>query len=190
MRRILLAASVLILTGCNSGTMTVTKYDGATGRSETETYSKYYDAGDWVVPGKVGISVVVDHEKTVVPVVHGIQQSLGALGPEDAVARGKVTIYSWNPTGTRESIRVFEVVSGQSKIALKGKEVPLEPRSRTGSEVGYLEIFNYATEIPVQIRCESNGAEKVLSLTLKRRTHEELRRYFGPQGKPPYPWIQ
>lgn len=66
----------------------------------------------------------------------------------------------------------------------------LEPRSRTGGEVGYLEIFNYATAIPVLIRCESNRVEKILSLTLQRRTREELSRYFSPKGKPPYLWIQ
>jgi|GEM_PF-7083611 hypothetical protein len=61
--------------------MTVRTYDGATGKSETTQYSKYYDAGDWIIEGKLGMSVVVDHEKKNIPVLHGLQRSIGALGP-------------------------------------------------------------------------------------------------------------
>jgi hypothetical protein len=181
-------ALILSLAGCNNGSMTSSAYDGATGKGETKFYSKYYDAGDWISIGEVGLSVVVDHEKTVVPILHGIQTSLGALGPSDLEATGKVTLYNWNASDAKRQVIIKKVTSQQHTIQMKGKPVTLEPRSRSGGEIGSFPIPNYGTEIPVTVTYELDGKPGVLSLKLTRRTHEELKRYFGPNGRPPYPW--
>jgi len=179
---------VLLLAGCNSGSMTVSSYDGTTGKSETRYYSKYYDAGDWISPGEVGLSVVVDHEKTVIPILHGIQTSLGALGPGDLEATGKVSVYNWNTTGAKHQLVIKKVTSGQRTIETLGKTVTLEPKSRSGGEIGSFPISNYGTKIPVTVTYELDGKPGVLNLTLLRRTYDELKQYFSPDGRPPYPW--
>ncbi len=70
---LLMLFGLLVLAGCNSGSMNITSYDGKTGKYETTRYSKYYDAGDWLVKDQVGISIVVEHEKKVIPVLYSIQ---------------------------------------------------------------------------------------------------------------------
>src|SRR5690606_21419039 len=94
----------LALVGCNSGSMTVRSYDSTTGKSEVRNYSKYYDTGAWLVPGKIGVSVVVEHEKKNILMLYSIQQSLGALGPSDLEAAGKVTVYVWNKLDEKQGI--------------------------------------------------------------------------------------
>lgn len=151
-------------------------------------YSKYYDAGDWIIPHHLGMSVVVDHEKTEIPVVHGIQQSIGALGPSDSFANGKVTVYLWNRDRESHRVKILKISSGESVLAPKGIEFVGVEGQRTGGAVGNFQIFNYGTKIPIKIEYEVDGKLAVVELALERRTHEELKRYFGPDGRPPYPW--
>src|SRR3954469_17501592 len=127
---LLLSCLVLALAGCNSGTMVV---DSPSGRT---IYSKYYDAGDWIIPHHLGMSVVVDHEKTEVPVVHGLQQSIGALGPGDSFASGKVTVYLWNRDHEPHRVKILKVSSGDAVLAPQGIEFVGLEGQRTGGEVG------------------------------------------------------
>lgn len=90
-------------------------YNGQTDASTHTVYSKYYDAGVWLIPQRLGMSVVVDHEKSYIPIVSGVQQSLGALGPGDNSANGKVTVYIWSVDTQRHPVKILRVVgSGQT----------------------------------------------------------------------------
>jgi uncharacterized protein YceK len=187
-RFVIILSALLGLAGCSTNSMTVSSYDGATGKAETRYYSKYYDAGDWATKGEIGISVVIDHDKTTVPVLHGLQQSMGALGPGDLEANGKVTIYLWNTTAENREIALRKFTSRPDIIELKGAVNVLPPKSRTGGLIGTIPISNYGTEIPVEVEYAVNGKIETLSLTLARRTYDDLKKYFGPEGTPPYPW--
>lgn len=173
---------VLALAGCNAGSMVV---DSAAGRT---VYSKYYDAGDWLIPHHVGMSVVVDHEKTLIPVVHELQQSIGALGPSDTYATGKVTVYIWSRDRESHRVKILKVSSGEKALAPTNIEFVGVEGQRTGGEVGSFPIFNYGTKIPIKIDYEIDGKPGTMELSLERRTMDDLDKYFGPGGVPPYPW--
>ena len=174
----------LALAGCNTGSMIV---DSSAGRT---VYSKYYDKGDWIIPHHLGMSVVIDHEKTEIPVVRGIQQSMGALGPSDAIAQGKVTVYLWNRDREAHRVRILRIASSESVLTPKNVVFVGAQELRTGGEVGSIEISNYGTKIPIKIEYEIDGKAASKNLTLERRTYDELKKYFGPGGVPPYPWYQ
>lgn len=182
-----LALCLSTLAGCNSGTMSVDSYNARTGQSSHTVYSKYYDAGAWIVPNHLGISVVVDHEKTYVPILHGVQQSFGALTPSDLEATGKVTVYLWNFDAETHSVKIMRVIS-RAQSFTANKVIGAAPKRRTGELVGNLQIGNYGTEIPVTVQYEFNDTRGKVDLTLPRRTYQDLKKYFGPGGKPPYPW--
>ena len=161
--------------------------DSSSGRT---VYSKYYDAGDWLISQHLGMSVVVDHEKTEIPIIHGVQQSIGALGPSDSYANGKVTIYIWNRDRESHQVKIVRVSSRQEVLEPKEKEFVGLEGQRTGGEVGSMQISNYGTEIPIKIEYQLDGKAGQIELTLARRTNDDLKKYFGPGGMPPYPWFQ
>jgi hypothetical protein len=41
---------------------------------------------NWIIPNHLGASVAGDHMKRRIPVVYGVLQSMGALGPGDSDA--------------------------------------------------------------------------------------------------------
>lgn len=168
--------------------MSVDTFDGRTGQSSRAIYSKYYDAGAWLIPKHLGMSVVVDHEKTRIPVASGVQQSLGALGPSDSYANGKVTVYLWNFDDQPHPVKILRVSSGREAFTPNGKVINAVPQQKTGEAVGDLKIFNYGTDMHITVQYELNGKRATTELKLARRTEEELARYFGPNGNPPYPW--
>lgn len=181
----------LVLAGCSPGTMSVYSYDAATRQSSHKLYSKYYDAGAWLLPKHLGLSVVVDHEKTYIPIVSGVQQSLGALGPGDTVANGAVTIYLWNFDAKPRPVKIVRISAPLQALIPNDKIINALPKQKTGAKVGDIQISNYGTEIPVKVKYELNGQEGNIELKLLRRTDQELREYFGASGrKPPYPWYQ
>ena len=183
----LLAISLLTLAGCSSTTMTVDSTD-ATGQSTRKVYAKYYDAASWLAPKHLGLSVVVDHQKTRIPIVSGVQQSLGALGPSDSNANGKVTVYLWNFDSQPHPVTILGVTSGGQSFTPSRKVINALPKQKTGDAVGNFKIFDSGTSIPIKVQYELNGKRATVELKLARRTEEELFRYFGPNGNPPYPW--
>ena len=187
---LLFAFLLFTVAGCSSGTMVVNRYDGVTGESSHTIYTKYYDDGVWLVPKSLGMSVVVDHEKTNIPVVTGVQQSLGALGPGDSYANGKITIYLWNFDSQKRPVNILRVESRGQSLALGGKVIEALPSQRSGGHVGDMQISNYGTEIPITVFYELNGRQASAKLKLQRRTHKQLEEYFGEKGTPPYPWFQ
>lgn len=180
---------VLALAGCNTGTMTSYQYDAKTGQQSRTVYTKYYDAGNWLIPNRLGMSAVVDHEKKVIPVLHRLQQSVGALGPGDSYANGKVSIYIWNRDRVAYQVKIVRVSSRNASFEPKGEIINGVAGLRTGGEVGDIQISNYDTQIPLKIEYEIRGTPGVLELELDRRTDVELKKYFGPGGIPPYPWF-
>ncbi|MDI1249925.1 MAG: hypothetical protein PSV13_13760 [Lacunisphaera sp.] len=183
-----LTLCVLVLAGCNAGTMIRDQYDPKTGERNRTVYSMYYDDGNWIIPHHLGMSVVVDHEKTVIPVVRGIQTSMGALGPSDAYANGKVTVYIWNLDRDAHRVKIVRITSPGAVLEPKEKTFVGVEDERTGGEIGYIQISNYGTQIPLKVDYEINGKPAMMQLTLSRRTAEELEKFFGPNGIPPYPW--
>jgi len=185
----LLIASLFVLSGRSSTTMTDDSYDGRTGKSTHKVYTKYYDAGTWLIPKHLGIVAVVDHEKTRMPIVSGVQQSLGALGPADSYAMGKVTIYIWNFDSQSVPVKILRVTSGSEVITLENGVINALPKTKTGGVAGELKIFDSGTELPIMIEYELNGKRSKINLILPRRTEEDLAKYFGPKnGISPYPW--
>ncbi|HEV7404343.1 MAG TPA: hypothetical protein VGO11_15485 [Chthoniobacteraceae bacterium] len=184
----LLAGLSLAFAGCSSTTMTVDSFNGRTGLSSRKVYSKYYDAAGWLVPKHLGMSVVVDHEKTRIPVVSGVQRSLGALGSGDAYAMGKVTIYLWNFDDQAHPITILRVVSLDKTVTLRQGGMTALPHRKTGGVVARFRIADSGTSMPIKIEYELNGKRSTIDFILARRTEEELARYFGPNGRPPYPW--
>lgn len=178
----------LLLAGCNTGDMISTQYDSTMKNRKTIRYSKYYDAGDWLIKDKVGLSIVIDHEKRVIPVLYSIQRFMGALGPGDMYAKGNVTVCGWNVTEEKHQIQIEKIVSGSCDIQKTGNLVTLEPKSATTGKIGSFSISNFETQIPIEVYYEADGEKGILKLTCMRRTYEDLKKYFGPNSTSPYPW--
>lgn len=181
---VILAA--MLTSGCQQDGMVVTKTkDGVTTRS---TYSKFYDGGVWLIPDKLGFVLAIDHGKKVTPVAHGAAQSLGALGPGDSVAEGKVMLYLWNFDNRTHAVTYHQLSVPMGSLPFQGQVVEAPPHERTGVEAGKVQLFNYGTEIRCQVALEVEGMRKVLNLTLPRRKQDELPGLYGKNGVPPYPW--
>jgi hypothetical protein len=160
----LLAVFSIFIAGCSSSTMTVDSFDGSTGKSTHKVYSKYYDAGAWAVPKRLGMSVVVDHEKRRVPVASDVQQSLGALGPGDSFAIGKVTVYVWNFDSQPHAVTIRRVTSGGESFAPASKTITAAPHQKNGDEVGHFRIFNYPQVFRSRWTTSWMGSVQVLNL--------------------------
>lgn len=180
----LLLLGSLFISSCNVGSMTETSSSG------TKTYSKYYDAGEWLLKDKIGIQLVVEHRKIQIPVVYGIQRSIGALGPDDMSADGQVTIAVVNTTEQSHTIRVDRIVADGKELQNKRHDIPVNPKSTAAGLIGTARISNYATEIPIKVDYVLDGKKGHIQLNLPRRTYDELKRYYGPKGTPPYPWFK
>jgi|GEM_PF-1363810 len=183
-----LIACLLMFAGCSSTIMTVDSDDPRTGKSTHKVYSKYYDEGRWLIPNHVGIVAVVDHEKTRVPVVYDAQRFMGALGPDDSQAMGKMTIYIWNFDSQPHAVKILRITSGSEVIAPQNGIINALPNTKTGAIAGRIKIFDSGIKIPMMIEYELNGRRSKIDLVLPRRTEEDLAKYFGPGGVPPYPW--
>jgi hypothetical protein len=163
-----LSTLVLVLAGCRGTGMVAITPDPATGKMTKKTYTKYYDAGVWLVPGHLGMSVVVDQ-----------------LGEYSA----KITIYAWNRDKEKRAIKIQSISSGSRKVFIEKSDLLAIGDERSGLEVGQMEVLNYGTLIELEVAYELDGVAGKASLRLERRTPEELERYFGKNGKPPYPWF-
>lgn len=168
---------VLTITGCNSGSMSVSSYNQATQSRETSTYSKYYTSYDWIIKDALRLTVVVDHEKINIPIVYGVQQNLGLLGPSDFAAKGKVAISLWNQSSTPKTIKILRITSDNQTLDVSQT---LNAPSGSLSKIikpGSIDIDNYGTQIPVKVYYELDGKKGVSTLLLKRKTYSELKAY-------------
>ncbi len=165
---LVLSALVLALAGCGGTGMVAITPDPATGKMTKKTYTKYYDAGVWLVPGHLGMSVVVDQLDEY---------------------SGKITIYAWNRDKEKRVIKIQAISSGSRKVFIEKSELLAAGDERSSLEVGKIEVLNYGTFIELDVVYELNGVAGKTSLRLERRTEEEMERYFGKNGTPPYPWF-
>jgi len=177
-----------ILAACNSGNMTVSSFDGQTGASATTEYSKYYDKGVWLLDEKLGLEVVVDHQKATIPVVHGVVQSLGALGPSDSMASGKLTLYLWNFDSHAHEVVLRKMVVPSGSLDFKNEKVNAQPNDRTGVEAGSFPIFNCGKSISCDLEIQVDGRARRLRIDLPRFTTTQLKAYYSPGGHLPHPW--
>lgn len=184
----IMAGLALVLAGCNSGSMTVSSYDGTTGKSSTTVYSKYYDNGVWLLKDKLGIVVLVDHEKKNVPIAHGVAQWAGALGPSDSTASGKVTIDLWNFDSVAHPVKFKRLIASGGQLDFQNQVVTADPHAYTETEVGIIPISNYGTSVHVVLEVEVAGNPRRIELDLPRRTRQQLDQYFSPGAARPYPW--
>ena len=174
----------LLLSACGPvGGLHSSESHPATGTTH-KTYSKYFDDGQWLLKDKVGISVVVDNETPVG------RQMFGGLTGTDSEGTGKVTVYFWNFDDKPHRVGKLRISHGGKSRGTQDSGVlaAAKPWSRTGAEFGEIPFFSYATELKVDVSVEVDGQRIQRTMVLKRRTVEENRRFYGPGGKPPYPW--
>lgn len=179
---------VLGLVGCNSGTMTIGSYDGITGKTSTTVYSKYYDNGTWLIKDKLGIVVLVDHEKKAIPVTHELAQSLGALGPRDSLASGKVAVSLWNFDSVSHPVKFKRLLASGGELDFESQVITAAPHAETETGVGVIPISNYGKSVHVTLEVEVAGKPRRIVLDLPRRTKQQLDQYFSAGAVRPYPW--
>jgi len=167
-QHLLLPIGLLALVGCSTPSLVTLTPDPVTGKETRKEYTKYYDAGAWLVPGHLGMSVVVD---------------------QMSEFSGKITVYAWNRDKEKHAIKIQSVSSGYKKAVIGRSELVAVADDRTGLEVGTIEVSSYATFIEVVVAYELDGVAGETALRLERRTPEELERYFGKNGRAPYPWF-
>lgn len=188
------------LTACSSGRMLESAVDPQSGRRQVREYSRFYDAGEWLEVGKLGLQLAITHEKTFIPVVYDVQKALDAigvpgvfevLGQNDQHATGTITFYFMNLELQNRPLQVLRVSSGALEPTPAGaKQVIAGARSQTRVDMGRVPILNYGKEVRLSVEYEIDGITTAKSFALKRRTAEELETYFSRNGRPPYPWYQ
>ena len=188
------------LTACSSGRMLESAVDPQSGRRQVREYSRFYDAGEWLEVGKLGLQLAITHEKTFIPVVYDVQKALDAigvpgvfevLGQNDQHATGTITFYFMNLELQNRPLQVLRVSSGALEPTPAGaKQVIAGARSQTRVDMGRVPILNYGKEVRLSVKYEIDGITTAKSFALKRRTAEELETYFSRNGRPPYPWYQ
>lgn len=156
--------------------------DGKGGLTKT-IYSKYYDAGDWLIEHEIGVTFIVDHD-----------HKRPALIPEwmdmkSADATGHFFIELHNFTTQPVPIRI-------SKVKLNGVDLPgessgeLEPLKTVAMQPGSVPIFNYGKSLSATVHFLIKGQSVEKTLTLPRRTESEAAKFFGRGGTPPYPFAE
>jgi hypothetical protein len=166
-------------------------YDGKSETIETGVYTKYFDAGGWLDDGKLGLQVVVEQEKSAVPLLYSLHQMTGIFGSSDLEARGNVTLVFWNLDSEERTVKVVGVKNLRQPSAIATQQtVKAIGRKRSPLNAGVLKILDSATEFKVEVEYEIDGAAGKKEFLVKRRTEDELAKFFGPNGRPPYPWFE
>jgi len=185
----LAAVSVILAAlACSYGTMRETTYDSK-GKATTQNYSKYYSVGVWFVEGKLGLQVVVDHEKREVPGVYGTKQALGLLGPDDLEAVGLYTLYLWNIDQEPHEIVFTRIVGDREPLndLVNVKQVA-SPSHRQKVVAGRGPISNYGKEIALALEAIVDGTPVTVKAVARRQTYEELKAHN--EGKVDWPWYK
>lgn len=184
----LISGLLLLLNGCNVGNMTVGHYDGTTGEASKTVYSKYYDNGDWLLKDRLGLVILVDHEKKVIPVAHGTAQALGALGPRDSLASGKLSFVLWNFDSVPHQVKFKSMKVPSGMLDFQNEVFSVGPHEEMERPAGSFPIFNYGTSIHVTLEIEVAGKPRRIEFNLQRRTNAQLIQYFSVGAARPYPW--
>jgi hypothetical protein len=186
--KLLTSVAVMLLAstlhGCATTGMTVTTIDRS-GRTETKTYTNHYIAGEWAVPGEVGLEVWIDHEKKVGP-LYGLQRATGTLGPSDLNATGLVTVYFVNLETKPMQVTDLGISLTDGKVApLQIQSLDLAPRALTKVVPGSFPISNYGTAVGLSVQFKLDGVLHSASPTLHRLTESEM-----PHPRKDFPWFK
>lgn len=162
-----------LLVGCAS-TMQVTQFDPKTKTTTMTKYAPYFGTRTILVPDRVGLDLVVDLEKKVIPGLYQLQQSVGALGPSDLDATGLFTAYIWNLSSEPQTLNIVSLTSQRQIVPGVPTLVQLKPDSYEKVVLGRIGIFNYATALKLEISY-SAGAEQInRTLNARRLTQPEI----------------
>lgn len=186
--RLVMPALLMLLAGCNAGTMTMGSYDGATGETRKIVYSKYYDNGDWLLKDRLGIVILVEHDKKVIPVARGTAQALGSLGSRDALASGKLSFALWNFDSVPHQVKFKRMTVTSGEMDFQNETITAASHTEVESTAGSFPISNYGTSIHAVLELEVEGKPRRIELDLPRRTKEQLKQYFSEGAARPYPW--
>ena len=143
---------IAALAGCaaTQTAMVKKRYDGKSETIETGVYTKYFDAGGWLEEGRLGLQVVVEQEKSAVPLLYSLNQMTGIFGPSDLEARGNVTLVFWNLDSEERTVKLAGVRNLRPTSAITTPQtVKAEGRKRSPLNAGVLKIVDSATEFKV-----------------------------------------
>ncbi|WP_395741967.1 hypothetical protein [Prosthecobacter sp.] len=181
-------SGLLLLAACSSNTLTIGSYDGATGKTSKTTYSKFYDNGGWLLKDKLGLVILVNHDKKVIPIAHATAKTIGALVANDSFANGKLSLSVWNFDSVPHQVKFKKMTVPSGELDFQNEVLTAAPHKETETSAGSFPIFNYGKSIHVTLEVEVAGKTRRLELDLQRRTKEELARYFSDGAARPYPW--
>lgn len=184
----LVAGLFTLLAACSANTMRMGRYDGTTGETSTTVYSKYYDNGDWLLKDRLGLVIIVDHDKKIIPVAHSTAQALGALGPRDSLASGKLSFTLWNFDAVPHQVKFKSMIVPSGTLDFQNELFSVSPHEELERPAGSFPIFNYGTSIHVVLELEVEGKPRRIELDLPRRTKAQLKQYFSEGAARPYPW--
>lgn len=182
------AVFALLLPACSSNTMTIGHFDGATGKTSKTTYSRYYDNAGWLLKDKVGLVILVDHDKKVVPFVHATAKTIGALVARDAIASGRLSFSVWNFDASPHQVKFKKMTVPSGELDFQNQVLTAAPHAETETAAGSFPISNYGQSIHVTLEVEAEGKPRRLELDLQRRTKEQLNQYSSKGAARPYPW--
>lgn len=177
-----------LLAACSSTTMTMGRYDGTTGETSKVVYSKYYDNGDWLLKDRLGIVILVDHDKKRIPIAHSTAQVLGALGPRDSLASGNLSFSVRNFDSVPHQVKFKSLKVPSGEMDFQNETITAAPHSEVESAAGSFPISNYGTSIHAILEVEVEGKPRRLEMELPRRTKAQLKQYFSEGAARPYPW--
>lgn len=186
--QLMLCAICPLLAACSSNTMTMGHYDGITGETSTTVYSKYYDNGDWLLKDRLGLVILVDHDKKAIPVAHSTAQALGALGPGDSLATGRLSFVLWNFDSAPHRVKFKSMTVPSGSLDFQNEVFSVSPHEELERPAGSFPISNYGTSIHVTLEVEVEGKPRRIELDLPRRTKAQLDQYFSKGAARPYPW--
>lgn len=170
---IAVALIVFALAGCTAS-MRVTRYDQKTGSASTITYAPYFQTRTILVPEKIGIDLIVDLEKKVIPGLYQLQQSLGALGPGDMNATGLFTAYIHNLTNEPLQLSITAMTHKRQPVPGTPAVITLRPDTYEKVVLGRVGIFSYATDLAVEFAYSAGTVTAARSLTARRLTQAAI----------------
>jgi hypothetical protein len=175
MGSVLLALAVCA--ACAS-TMQVTQVDPKSHTTTVKKYAPYFGTRTILIPGRVGLDLVVDLEKKMIPGLYQVQQSLGALGPGDVDATGLFTAYVWNMSSEPQILNLSSMATAGQMLPGAAIVVQVKPDSYEKVVLGRVGIFNYATDLKIQISYLSDGAAIERTLHARRLTQAEIEQSY------------
>lgn len=154
--------------------MQETRYDSKTGVTSVTKYAPYFQTRTLLVSDKIGLDLIVDLEKKVIPGLYQLQQSLGALGPGDLNATGLFTAYVTNLTNEPLSLNISAMTHQRQSVPGLPVVINLRPNAYEKIVLGRIGIFSYATKLEVEIVYDAGSESVTRTLKLRRLTPEDI----------------